>query len=95
MDMFVEQTHDLPPDMRNNDRPPRFTDTRIDEQQRAISLKSVPMTLVSARVARVSGEGEGASIAWEVAWPVQRAWVQLRAHRCCAQFQMSSNKFER
>ncbi|PRW60836.1 116 kDa U5 small nuclear ribonucleo component-like isoform A [Chlorella sorokiniana] len=46
MDMCVEQTHDVPADQRSNDRPMRYTDSRMDEQARAISLKSLPMSLV-------------------------------------------------
>ncbi|KAI8471075.1 MAG: elongation factor EF-Tu-like protein [Monoraphidium minutum] len=42
MDMLVEQTHELPP----SKHPLRFTDTRIDEQSRGISIKMVPMSLV-------------------------------------------------
>jgi U5 small nuclear ribonucleoprotein component len=32
MDMFVEQTHELTAGQRSNERPLRYTDTRIDEQ---------------------------------------------------------------
>lgn len=32
MDMFVEQTHEVPADHRSADRPMRYTDTRMDEQ---------------------------------------------------------------
>ncbi|KAK9906659.1 hypothetical protein WJX75_005709 [Coccomyxa subellipsoidea] len=46
MDMFVEQTHEIRHEWRDNERPMRFTDTRLDEQERAISLKMVPMSLV-------------------------------------------------
>lgn len=46
MDMFVEQTHEVRHEWRDNERPMRFTDTRLDEQERAISLKMVPMSLV-------------------------------------------------
>ncbi len=44
--MLVEQTHDVRHEWRNNERAMRFTDTRVDEQQRGVSLKMVPMTLV-------------------------------------------------
>ena len=44
--MFVEQTHGVKDSAENADRPMRFTDTRIDEQERGISLKMVPMSLV-------------------------------------------------
>jgi hypothetical protein len=46
MDMLVEQTHEVRHEWRNNERPMRFTDTRLDEQQRAVSLKMVPMSLL-------------------------------------------------
>ena len=47
MDMLVEQTHDVADvDSHGPDNPLRFTDTRKDEQERGISLKAVPMTLV-------------------------------------------------
>lgn len=47
MDMLVEQTHQVKKSpYRQNDRPMRFTDTRVDEQQRGISLKMVPMSLL-------------------------------------------------
>ena len=46
MDMLVEQTHELRYEWRNNERPLRFTDIRVDEQARGISLKSTPMSLV-------------------------------------------------
>lgn len=32
MDMCVEQTHEVPADQRSNDRPMRYTDSRMDEQ---------------------------------------------------------------
>ena len=46
MDMLVEQTHALGPEFLNPDGTLRFTDTRLDEQERGISLKMVPMSLV-------------------------------------------------
>ena len=46
MDMFVEQTHEVRHEVRSNEKAMRFTDTRLDEQQRGISLKMVPMSLV-------------------------------------------------
>lgn len=46
MDMLVEQTHDLRYEWRNNERPLRYTDTRVDEQLRGISMKSTPMSLI-------------------------------------------------
>ncbi len=46
MDMLVEQTHDLRYEWRNNERPLRYTDTRVDEQSRGISMKSTPMSLI-------------------------------------------------
>jgi U5 small nuclear ribonucleoprotein component len=45
MDMLVEQTHDLPP-LKPGRGPRRFTDTRLDEQARGISIKMAPMSLV-------------------------------------------------
>lgn len=42
----MEQTHELRYEWRNNERPLRFTDVRVDEQARGISLKSTPMSLV-------------------------------------------------
>ena len=44
--MFVEQTHELQTDLENSDKPMRYTDSRIDEQERGISLKMTPMSLV-------------------------------------------------
>ena len=32
MDMCVEQTHEVPAEQRSNDRPMRYTDSRMDEQ---------------------------------------------------------------
>lgn len=46
MDMLVEQTHEVRHEMRSNEKPMRFTDTRLDEQERGISLKMVPMSLL-------------------------------------------------
>lgn len=46
MDMLVEQTHSLGQEFFNPDGSLRFTDTRLDEQERGISLKMVPMSLV-------------------------------------------------
>jgi 116 kDa U5 small nuclear ribonucleoprotein component len=46
MDMFVEQTHEIRHQWRNNEKAMRFTDTRLDEQARGVSLKMVPMSLV-------------------------------------------------
>lgn len=44
--MFVEQTHNIDTQMRDGEKPMRFTDTRLDEQERGVSLKMVPMSLV-------------------------------------------------
>ena len=44
--MFVEQTHELETDLENADKAMRYTDTRVDEQERGISLKMMPMSLV-------------------------------------------------
>ncbi|PKI66741.1 110 kDa U5 small nuclear ribonucleoprotein component CLO [Punica granatum] len=46
MDMLVEQTHHISTFDSSNEKHIRYTDTRIDEQERRISIKAVPMTLV-------------------------------------------------
>ncbi|CAM6121833.1 unnamed protein product [Calypogeia fissa] len=46
MDMLVEQTHEIKTLDPNSEKHLRYTDTRIDEQERQISIKSVPMSLV-------------------------------------------------
>lgn len=46
MDMLVEQTHHVSTFDQNSEKHMRYTDTRIDEQERRISIKSVPMSLV-------------------------------------------------
>uniref|UniRef100_A0A2P2MHA5 SNU114 homolog n=1 Tax=Rhizophora mucronata TaxID=61149 RepID=A0A2P2MHA5_RHIMU len=46
MDMLVEQTHHMPTFDANSEKHMRYTDTRIDEQERKISIKAVPMSLV-------------------------------------------------
>lgn len=46
MDMLVEQTHRISTFDEKSEKHMRYTDTRIDEQERRISIKSVPMTLV-------------------------------------------------
>ncbi|GAB4844211.1 hypothetical protein Ancab_037577 [Ancistrocladus abbreviatus] len=46
MDMLVEQTHHISTFDTKNERHMRYTDTRIDEQERKISIKAVPMSLV-------------------------------------------------
>uniref|UniRef100_A0A383VQF5 SNU114 homolog n=1 Tax=Tetradesmus obliquus TaxID=3088 RepID=A0A383VQF5_TETOB len=48
LDMLVEQTHDVAAlGIRNSTgKPLRFTDTRVDEQARGISIKAMPMSLV-------------------------------------------------
>lgn len=46
MDMLVEQTHHMSTFDANSEKHLRYTDTRIDEQERKISIKAVPMTLV-------------------------------------------------
>ena len=46
MDMFVEQTHMVEAHRQGeSDKPLRYTDTRVDEQEREMSLKMVPVTL--------------------------------------------------
>ena len=46
MDMLVEQTHEIRHELRQNDKAMRYTDTRLDEQDRGISVKMVPMSLL-------------------------------------------------
>ncbi|KAL6504388.1 hypothetical protein OROGR_026311 [Orobanche gracilis] len=46
MDMLVEQTHHISTFDQNTEKHMRYTDTRIDEQERRISIKAVPMSLV-------------------------------------------------
>jgi U5 small nuclear ribonucleoprotein component len=48
MDMFVGQTHNLEKEnsQQGEDKPLKYTDYRIDEQQRGISIKATPMSLV-------------------------------------------------
>jgi U5 small nuclear ribonucleoprotein component len=46
MDMLVEQTHDVDTFDSEGERHVRFTDTRVDEQERRVSIKAVPMSLV-------------------------------------------------
>ncbi|KAF9614532.1 hypothetical protein IFM89_019195 [Coptis chinensis] len=46
MDMLVEQTHHISTFDSNSEKHMRYTDTRIDEQERRISIKTVPMSLV-------------------------------------------------
>ncbi len=44
-DMLLEETHDVDYECLANDKQLRYTDTRLDEQARGISIKSTPMTL--------------------------------------------------
>lgn len=44
MDMLVEQTH--PNTNTNIHKEMRYTDTRIDEQERGVSIKTMPMSLI-------------------------------------------------
>ncbi|KAE8720250.1 glycerol-3-phosphate transporter family protein [Hibiscus syriacus] len=46
MDMLVEQTHHMKMFDENSEKHMRYTDTRIDEQERRISIKAIPMSLV-------------------------------------------------
>mmetsp|Transcript_22656 Transcript_22656/g.57692 ORF Transcript_22656/g.57692 Transcript_22656/m.57692 type:complete len:994 (-) Transcript_22656:539-3520(-) len=46
MDMLVEQTHEINHEWRENERQLKFTDTRLDEQARGMSIKCMPMSLV-------------------------------------------------
>ena len=44
-DMLLEQSHDVKYEWLLNDKQLKYTDTRMDEQARGISLKSTPMSL--------------------------------------------------
>ncbi|CAN0878970.1 110 kDa U5 small nuclear ribonucleoprotein component CLO [Linum grandiflorum] len=46
MDMLVEQTHNVCTFNTKSEKHMRYTDTRVDEQERRISIKAVPMSLV-------------------------------------------------
>ena len=46
MDMLIEQTHHMSTFDANSEKHLRYTDTRIDEQERRISIKAIPMSLV-------------------------------------------------
>ncbi|KAL3618580.1 hypothetical protein CASFOL_037662 [Castilleja foliolosa] len=46
MDMLVEQTHHISTFDQSSEKHMRYTDTRIDEQERRISIKGIPMSLV-------------------------------------------------
>lgn len=46
MDMLIEQTHHMSTFDAHSEKHMRYTDTRIDEQERRISIKAVPMSLV-------------------------------------------------
>ena len=46
MDMLVEQTHEVGFEWFSDDKQLRYTDTRIDERDREVSVKAVPMSLV-------------------------------------------------
>ena len=46
MDMLFQQTHDVNTLDPNSEKHLRYTDTRIDEQERQISIKTVPLSLV-------------------------------------------------
>eukprot|EP00898_Chlorokybus_atmophyticus_P001260 jgi/Chlat1/2134/Chrsp17S02725 len=46
MDMLVEQTHQFPKRDISDERPMRYTDTRLDEEERGISIKAMPLSLV-------------------------------------------------
>ena len=46
MDMLLEQTHKVKYEWRSNDTQLHFTDTRLDEQEREVSIKAVPLSLV-------------------------------------------------
>ena len=76
MDMLVEQTHDLRYQWRNNERPLRFTDTRVDEQSRGISMKSTPMSLVLEA-------SSGKSFVMNMVDTPGTAIVSLLLYHCC------------
>jgi len=44
-DMLLEQSHDVDYEWLTNDKQLKYTDTRLDEQARGMSLKAMPMTL--------------------------------------------------
>jgi U5 small nuclear ribonucleoprotein component len=46
MDMLIEQTHHMSTFDAHSEKHLRYTDTRIDEQERRISIKAIPMSLV-------------------------------------------------
>jgi len=46
MDMLLEQTHTVDYKWFSNDKQLRYTDTRLDEQEREMSIKAVPLSLV-------------------------------------------------
>lgn len=46
MDMLVEQTHHMSTFNVKNEKHMKYTDTRVDEQERNISIKAIPMSLV-------------------------------------------------
>lgn len=46
LDMLHEQTHVVTHKMRSNGKQVKFTDTRNDEQERGVSIKTAPLTLV-------------------------------------------------
>jgi U5 small nuclear ribonucleoprotein component len=46
MDMLFQQTHAVNTLNPTSEKHLRYTDTRIDEQERQISIKTVPMSLV-------------------------------------------------
>ena len=46
MDMLLEQTHEVQFEWFSNDKQLRYTDTRLDEQEREVSIKAVPLSLV-------------------------------------------------
>jgi len=46
LDMLISQTHTVRHAVRSSERGMRYTDTRKDEQEREMSVKAVPMSLV-------------------------------------------------
>lgn len=95
MDMLVEQTHDLRYEWRNNERPLRFTDTRVDEQSRGISMKSTPMSLVLEASSGKSFvmnmvDTPGASSCHALLLSTHTAWLAVTAFKCVQDFVLSA-----
>jgi translation elongation factor EF-G len=61
----VEQTHSIKGRNVADEKQLRFTDTRLDEQQRGISVKSMPVSLV---LESSSGKVSAALVFWDGRW---------------------------